>query len=139
VALTVADAYPWLKAAHVACVLLFVGGVVAGGLLLAAGRATTDQGAAFGTVLRRWDRVVTTPAMLGVWAFGIGLASAGGWFTSGWLQTKLVLVVLLSAIHGLQSGQIRRLAVGTDVRPLQAAALVVPSVIAIAVLAVIKP
>jgi uncharacterized membrane protein len=137
--LTVADAYPWLKAAHVACALLFVGGVVAGGLLLAAERATTDQGAAFATVLRRWDRVVTTPAMLGVWAFGIGLASAGGWFTSGWLQTKLVLVVLLSAIHGLQSGQIRRLAVGTDVRPLQAAALVVPSVIAIAVLAVIKP
>lgn len=137
--MTVADAYPWLKAAHVACALLFVGGIVAGGLLLAAGRAMTDQGAPFATVLRRWDRVVTTPAMLGVWAFGIGLASAGGWFTSGWLQAKLVLVVLLSAIHGLQSGQIRRLAVGTDVKPLRAAALVVPSVIAIAILAVIKP
>lgn len=137
--MTIADAYPWLKAAHVACALLFVGGIVAGGLLLAAGPAMADQGAAFATVLRRWDRVVTTPAMLGVWAFGIGLASAGGWFTSGWLQAKLVLVVLLSAIHGLQSGQIRRLAVGTNVKPLWAAALVVPSVIAIAVLAVIKP
>jgi putative membrane protein len=137
--MTIADAYPWLKAAHVACALLFVGGIVAGGLLLAAGPAMADQGAAFATVLRRWDRVVTTPAMLGAWAFGIGLASAGGWFTSGWLQAKLVLVVLLSAIHGLQSGQIRRLAVETNVKPLWAAALVVPSVIAIAVLAVIKP
>ncbi|MBB2961465.1 CopD family protein [Methylobacterium sp. R2-1] len=137
--MTVADAYPWLKAAHVACALLFVGGIVAGGLLLAGGRAMADQGAPLATVLRRWDRVVTTPAMLGVWAFGIGLASAGGWLTSGWLQAKLVLVVLLSAIHGLQSGQIRRLAVGMDVKPLRAAALVVPSVIAIAVLAVIKP
>ncbi|CAO4141158.1 Protoporphyrinogen IX oxidase [Methylorubrum thiocyanatum] len=110
--MTLADAYPWLKAAHVACALLFVDGIVAGGLLLAAGRATADQGAPFATVLRRWNRAVTTPAMLGVWAFGIGLASAGGWFTSGWLQAKLVLVVLLSAIHGLQSGQIRRLAAG---------------------------
>jgi putative membrane protein len=137
--MTIADAYPWLKAAHVACALLFVGGIVAGGLLLAAGPAMADQGAAFATVLRRWDRVVTTPAMLGVWAFGIGLASAGGWFTSGWLQAKLVLVVLLSAIHGLQSGQARRLAAGTDVKPLRAAAVVVPSVIAIAVLAVTKP
>lgn len=137
--MTGADAYPWLKAAHVACALLFVGGIVAGGLLLAAGRAMANQGAPFATVLRRWDRVVTTPAMLGVWAFGIGLASTGGWFTFGWLQAKLVLVVLLSAIHGLQSGQIRMLAAGMVVRPLRAAALVVPSVIAIAVLAVIKP
>ncbi|CAO4152322.1 hypothetical protein [Methylorubrum extorquens] len=89
----VADAYPWLKAAHVACALLFVGGIVAGGLLLAAGRAMANQAAAFATVLRRWDRIVTTPAMLSVWAFGIGLASAGGWFTFGWLQAKLGPVV----------------------------------------------
>lgn len=135
----VADAYPWLKAAHVACTLLFVGGIVAGGLLLAAGRTMANQATAFATVLRRWDRLVTTPAMLSVWAFGIGLASAGGWFTSGWLQAKLVLVVLLSAIHGLQSGQIRRLAAGLDVKPRRPAALVVPAVIAIAVLAVVKP
>ena len=135
----VADAYPWLKAAHVACALLFVGGIVAGGLLLAAGRAMANQATGFATVLRRWDRLVTTPAMLSVWAFGIGLACAGGWFTSGWLQAKLVLVVLLSAIHGLQSGQIRRLAAGLDVKPRRPAALVVPAVVAIAVLAVVKP
>ena len=77
--------------------------------------------------------------MLGLWAFGIGLAASGGWFTYGWLQAKLVLVVLLSAIHGLQSGQIRRLAAGKAVQPLRAEALVVPAVIATAVLAVIKP
>lgn len=130
------DAYPWLKALHVACALLFVGGVFANSLLVAAGRAA---GARTAPVLRRWDRTVTVPAMLGVWAFGIGLAISGGWFTYGWLQTKLALVVLLSAIHGLQSGQIRRLAEGTDFKPVWAAALVVPSVIAIAVLAVIKP
>jgi uncharacterized membrane protein len=77
--------------------------------------------------------------MLGVWAFGISLATSGGWFTYGWLQAKLVLVVLLSAVHGLQSGQIRRLTAATDVKPLRAAALVIPSVIAIAILAVLKP
>ena len=137
--MTVADTYPWLKAAHVACALLFVGGIVAGGLLLAAGRAMAHQGTPFATVLRRWDRLFTTPAMVGVWAFGIGLASAGGWFTSGWFQAKLILLVLLSAIRGLQSAPIRRLAAGMNVKPLRAAALVVLSVIAIAVLAVIKP
>ena len=134
-----ADAYPWLKALHVACALLFVGGVVASSFLLAARSTAGDGVATLGLILRRWDRVITVPAMLGVWAFGIGLATSGGWFADGWLQAKLVIVVLLSAIHGIQSGQIRRLAAGKDVKPLRAAALVVPAVIVIAVLAVIKP
>lgn len=133
------DAYPWLKALHVACVLLFIGGVVASSLLLAAGRAAAEQVASLAPVLRRWDRMVTVPAMLGVWAFGIGLATSGGWFSHGWLQAKLVLVVLLSGIHGLHSGQTRRLAAGNEVKSLRAAVLVVPTVVAIAVLAVIKP
>ncbi|ACS38224.1 CopD family protein [Methylorubrum extorquens] len=130
------DAYTWLKALHVACALLFVGGVVASSLVLAAGR---EARARVAPVQRRWDRLITVPAMLGVWAFGISLATSGGWFTYGWLQAKLVLVVLLSAVHGLQSGQIRRLTAATDVKPLRAAALVIPSVIAIAILAVLKP
>jgi putative membrane protein len=130
------DAYTWLTALHVACALLFVGGVVASSLVLAAGR---EARARVAPVQRRWDRLITVPAMLGVWAFGISLATSGGWFTYGWLQAKLVLVVLLSAVHGLQSGQIRRLTAATDVKPLRAAALVIPSVIAIAILAVLKP
>ncbi|MCX4198999.1 CopD family protein [Methylobacterium organophilum] len=136
-----ADAYPWLKALHVACALLFVGGVVASGLLLAAGHAATDADriTPVAMVLRRWDRAVTVPAMLGVWAFGIGLAISGGWFTFGWLQAKLLLVMILSAIHGLQSGRIRRLVAGQDYRSSPTSALVAPTVVAIAILAVIKP
>ena len=137
--MTLADAYPWVKALHVACALLFVGGVVANHLLLEAGHAPTDRIAALTLSLRRWDRAVTTPAMLGVWAFGIGLAVSGGWFSHGWLQAKLAPVVLLSAIHGLQSGRVRRLALGHGVEPSETSALVVPAVIAIAVLAVVKP
>lgn len=137
--MTLADAYPWLKAAHVACALLFVGGVVANNMILLAGRATTDWSVPLTQALRRWDRVVTTPAMLGAWAFSSGLAVLGGWFPYGWLQVKLVLVVMLSAGHGLQSGQIRRLAIGYGAKPLRGAALIVPAVITIAVLAVVKP
>lgn len=139
--MTLADAYLWLKALHVACALLFVGGVVASGLLLAAGHTATDPDriTPVAMVLRRWDRAVTVPAMLGVWAFGIGLAVSGGWFAFGWLQAKLFIVVILSAIHGLQSGRIRRLAAAQDYRSSPASALVAPAVVAIAILAVIKP
>ncbi|WCS23699.1 CopD family protein [Methylobacterium sp. NMS14P] len=139
--MTLADAYPWFKALHVACALLFVGGVVASGLLLAAGRTATDLDriTPVAMVLRQWDRTVTVPAMLGVWAFGIGLAVSGGWLAFGWLQAKLFLVVILSAIHGLQSGRIRRLVAGQEYRSSPASALVAPAVAAIAILAVIKP
>ncbi|GJD52751.1 hypothetical protein OPKNFCMD_5518 [Methylobacterium crusticola] len=137
--MTAVDAYPWLKALHVACALLFVGGVVANGLLLAAGRAAPDRVAPLAAALLRWDRRVTMPALLGVWALGLGLAVTGGWFAAGWLQAKLVLAVLLSAIHGLQSGRIRRLGRGDGAAPPRVSALIVPALVAIAVLAVIKP
>jgi putative membrane protein len=137
--MTLMDVYSWLKALHVACALLFVGGLVANSLILVAGPAATHWTPPLTLRLRRWDQAVTTPALLGLWAFGIGLAVSGGWFTHGWLQAKLVLVVFLSAIHGLQSGQVRRLVLGHGVEPLRALALVVPAVITITVLAVIKP
>ena len=133
------DLYPWLKAAHVACALLFVGGVLAGSLVLAANLSAPDRIAPLASALRRWDRMVTIPAMLGVWAFGIGLAIWGGWFAYFWLQAKVVLVVVLSAVHGIQSGKIRRLSSGAAVLSLNGAKIVLPIVVAIAVLAVAKP
>ena len=48
-----ADAYPWLKALHVACALLFVGGVVAGSLLLVARREGAERVVPIALVLRR--------------------------------------------------------------------------------------
>ncbi|MGF3021260.1 CopD family protein [Methylobacterium aquaticum] len=133
------ETYPWLKALHVASAFLFIAGLVANGLILLAGRAAADRIAPLAPILGRWDRAVTVPAMLGVWACGIGLAVSDGWFASGWLQAKLVVVVLLSALHGLQSGQIRRIATERRIAPLPLPALVIPAVLAIAVLAVVKP
>lgn len=57
-----------------------------------------------------WDRLVTVPALTLTWIFGLAAALHAGWFASGWLKAKLVCVVLLSMLHGLQSGELRRLA-----------------------------
>ena len=38
---------------------------------------------------------------LGLWLAWHGPDSRYGWFASGWLQAKLALVSLLSAVHGL--------------------------------------
>jgi uncharacterized membrane protein len=140
-----AAVYPWLKALHVAAAITFVGGVLATAVILrpklgdnASGREES------GTVrsLRAWHREVTTPAMLIVWALGIVLALQGGWFASLWLQAKLALVVLLSAVHGVQSGALRRLAGGSAL-PMQglqfSGRLTIVLVAGIAILAIIKP
>jgi protoporphyrinogen IX oxidase len=135
---SLAGLYPWLKALHVASAIIFAGGVLAVSVLLAAAPAGTGSSPLAGAV-RRWDQTVTMPAMLLVWAFGLALASTGHWFSDLWLQAKLVLVVVLSGIHGLQSGRLRRLAGGAAVRPWRPAPLVLACIVAIAVLAVIKP
>ncbi len=80
--------------------------------------------------------------MLVVWALGLTLALRGGWFASVWLPVKLVFVVALSGVHGVQSGTLRRLA-GGSIAPFQplrfAGPLVIAFTVAIAVLAVVKP
>jgi len=137
--------YPWLKAVHVAAAIAFVGGVLAAAVTLRP--LPGDDASALketGTIrsLRGWHRNVTTPAMLIVWALGIMLAQQGGWFTSLWLQLKLALVVVLSAVHGVQSGALRRLAGGAAVhmQGLRFSGLVTIVVVAgVAILAIIKP
>ena len=94
--------YIWFKALHVAAAFTFVGGTLADALALAGGQSAS----------RRWSRTVTTPAMLLVWALGLTLALRGGWFSSRWLQVKLVFVVAPAGLAGGASrprrGQARR-------------------------------
>jgi len=139
------DLYPWFKALHVAAALIFVGGVLATAKMRAAfrdpGPVSSDTRRA-AEAARRWSRYATTPAMLAVWALGLGLATEAGWFMTGWLRLKLVFVVALSGLHGLQSGALRRLAAGTGgPAPLSenAAPIVVALALVIATLAVVKP
>ncbi|WP_441241649.1 CopD family protein [Tardiphaga sp. 768_D3_N2_1] len=133
------DGYTWLKALHVAAALLFAGGVLAISIALAILARMPGQAERFAAAARRYDRLVTVPAMLAVWAFGIGVALSGSWFGSGWLNAKLLIVVVLSGIHGLQSGQLRRAAAGDVVEVRWTMPTIIASIVMIAVLVVVKP
>ncbi len=130
--------YAWLKALHVAAAITFVAGMLSAAVFLAAAQPGHTETA---LALHRWDRTVTTPAMLLVWTFGLTLALMGGWSHDGWLFAKLVFVVALSGVHGVQSVKLRHLAggVAAAVPSRLVAPLVVGSVIAIAILVVVKP
>lgn len=133
------DGYTWLKALHVAAALLFAGGVLAIAVVLAILTRMPGHAERFAAIAQRYDRLVTVPAMLAVWVFGIGVALSGSWFGSGWLNAKLLIVVVLSGIHGLQSGQLRRAAVGDVVETRWTMPVIIVAVVMIAVLAVVKP
>ena len=119
-AVELAQHYQGILGLHILAAVTFVAGTVLVTAMLPS--LSGEQGSAREqqAVLRRlqrWDRFVTTPAMLLVWACGLTLAIAGGWFVATWLQVKLALVIVLSALHGVQSAKLRRL--GTEGRPLR--------------------
>jgi putative membrane protein len=111
-------AYLLIKSLHVVAIVTWVGGMIAA--ILVVGRRQVapltqdqppDQSQSLG-VVRRWDRCVTTPAMIFAWGLGMTMAVQAGWLGSGWLTIKLVFAVVLSALHGLVSGALRRTGAG---------------------------
>jgi len=131
--------YLWLKAAHVTAVLIFISGLFVQAIGVAAGKRGEGD---FVALVSLWDQRVTLPAMLATWLTGAAVAASGGWFVYHWLQLKLIIVVALSGLHGVQSGRLRRLRGGLHLE--QGSPFAVPVVIAffvtvIAILAVTKP
>lgn len=135
--------YAWIKAVHVAAVLVFTGGLFVQTLVLLAIHrqpAIVNQGVV--AAVMTWDRRVSSPALLVVWAMGIWAASFAGWIAAPWLWIKLSIVLALSALHGMQSGALRRVAAGGEIAPADHQRRPLALVFAfalIAVLAVVKP
>ena len=139
--------YLWLKALHIVAVVTWIGGMLVVAVAINAVSSVREpheiaSRAVFLERVRRWDRRVTSPAMLLVWLLGLALALMGHWFPQAWLVAKLTLV-LLSALHGRLSGNLRRLSLseepGSPGNLRHAAAAVVVAVFIIVVLVVIKP
>jgi uncharacterized membrane protein len=93
--------------------------------------------------MRRWHRAVTSPALVIAWVCGIWLALQAGWFHSGWLHVKLLLVLALSALHGGLSAALRRACATAPSVPARAwrvtPALALGAIVAVVWLAVMKP
>ncbi len=94
--------YEITKAAHLVSLFVWIGGMIAVAFAL---RYPVDG---FLKPLRAYDRAVTTPAMILALSFGILLGVQGGWFSSGWLGMKILLVLGLSGLHGALVGKLRR-------------------------------
>ncbi|SLN12668.1 CopD family protein [Oceanibacterium hippocampi] len=136
--------YFLVKAIHIAAVITWIGGMVANGIALRLATAVPGDGrAAMLSGVARWDRRVTSPAMGLVWLLGITMAVWSDWLTSPWLWVKVAIVIGVSTLHGMQAGNLRRLAgkpEGSVSGPLRISApLALAAVLLVVLLAVTKP
>src|SRR4051812_37287003 len=99
--------YEWLKALHIIAVIAWMAGLLYLPRLLVyhcEAQAGSKQSETFKIMERRLLKVISNPAMIATWVLGLWLGWKGGWLAAGWLQTKIVLVLMLSGVHGFMVG-----------------------------------
>jgi protoporphyrinogen IX oxidase len=141
-----ATIYPWLKAFHIIAVIAWMAGMLYLPRLFVyhcAAEKGSVQSETFKVMERRLLRAIINPAMIATWIFGLTLAWTGHWFDSGWLQAKIALVLVLSALHGLFARWVKAFAADANRHSQKFYRIVneVPTLlmIGIVILAVVKP
>ena len=143
--------YQWIKAFHIIAVIAWMAGMLYLPRLFVyhcAAEKGSVQSETFKVMERRLLRAIINPAMIATWVLGLWLAWHGpdsrfGWFASGWLGAKLMLVLVLSGLHGFFARWVKDFAADSNRHSQKFYRIIneVPTVlmIAIVILAVVKP
>src|SRR3954466_6521746 len=112
--------YLWLKAFHVIAIIAWMAGMLYLPRLFVY-HAETQKGSiqseTFKIMERRLLKAIINPAMITAWVLGLYLIWDGGWYTSGRLHAKVLLVLILSGMHGFLSKPVKVFAADQNVRP----------------------
>jgi protoporphyrinogen IX oxidase len=138
--------YVWIKALHVIAVMAWIAGMLYLPRLFVYhcdAEIGSKQSETFKVMERRLLKAIINPAMMVAWVAGLYLAWTGHWFTAGWLDVKLVLVLVLSGIHGFFARWVKDFAADRNSRSQKFYRVIneVPTVlmIGIVILVVVKP
>jgi len=113
-------AHQWLNVIHLITGMVWLGGLLMMAVVVVAcGVGNSSNYAPLIGQVRRWSRSVTSPAMLILWACGLAMIISHGGGLPLWLILKIVVLVVLSGVHGMLSATLRRLPEGqnTPLRP----------------------
>jgi protoporphyrinogen IX oxidase len=102
--------YPWILAVHIMAVISWMAGQLYLPRLFVyhcGAEIGSVQSETFKVMERRLLRQIMTPAMVVTWLAGLWMIWAGGWIHAGWLHAKLVLVVVMSGLHGMSARYVR--------------------------------
>jgi putative membrane protein len=138
--------YLWIKAAHVIAVIAWMAAMLYLPRLFvyhAGVPAGSPQSETFKVMEQRLLRFIATPAMIATWILGLWIAYDGGWFSAGWLHAKLLLVLILSGVHGFFARTVRDFTADRNRRPSRFYRMIneVPTVlmVLVVILVVVKP
>ena len=104
------DWYPWIKSLHILADVAWMAGMLYLPRLFvyhASAERGSQQSETFKIMERRLLKAIMTPALVVSWLTGLYLAGKAGFYQAGWLQAKLLLVVLMSALHGYCAVMVR--------------------------------
>jgi putative membrane protein len=102
--------YLWLKAFHLIAVMAWMAGMLYLPRLFVyhcEADVGSRQSETFKVMERRLLKLIINPAMIVAWVLGLWLAWQGGWFAAPWFHAKLVLVLAMSAVHGMMSRYVK--------------------------------
>lgn len=139
--------YLTIKGLHIAAVIFWMAGMLyLPRLFIYHHQAETGGELERTLVLQetRLVKIILNPALVAVWLLAIIMIALNpSLFSQGWFHLKLLLVLILSGLHGLYAASARRFASGERPRTERFWRLLneVPAIgaIVIAVLAVVKP
>jgi putative membrane protein len=138
--------YLWIKALHVISVIAWMAGMLYLPRLFVYhcdAPKGSIQSETFKIMERRLLKAIINPAMIATWVFGLILIWQGGWYTDGWLHAKVLLVLILSGLHGVYVRRLKDFAADKNTRPARYYRILneVPTVlmIGIVILVIVKP
>jgi putative membrane protein len=138
--------YLWLKALHVIAVIAWMASLLYLPRLMVyhcEAESGSKQSETFKIMEQRLLRFIANPAMIAAWIFGIALMLEGEHYREGWMQAKFVLVLALSALHGLNAKWTKDFAADRNRRPARFYRIMneVPALLmaAIVILVIVKP
>jgi putative membrane protein len=98
------ELYLWLKALHIIAVIAWMAGMLYLPRLFVyhcESAPGSVQSETFKVMERRLLRTIINPAMVASWTLGLWLAWSGNFLSAPWLHGKLVLVLVMSGVHGM--------------------------------------
>lgn len=103
--------YPWIKALHVIAVISWMAGMLYLPRLFVY-HASEETGSSVSEKFKIMElkllKVIINPAMMVTWAAGLWLMFCGFVELGGWFWIKLVLVLIMSGVHGWLSKSQKR-------------------------------
>ncbi len=140
--------FEWLRALHIISVMAWMAGMLYLPRLFvyhAEAEIGSDKSETFKIMERRLLKIIINPAMITAWVFGLLMLYSNWAVYKGapWMHTKLLLVLLMSGVHGVLAKNVKVFARDENKKTSRYFRILneVPTIlmIAIIILAVIEP